>query len=414
MTTYAISDTSRSFIYMAQTLGISGSGPTDTGVKETLIVGNQSIKSTIGNPDPTVSHLTVYGNTKITGKIRCGGINMIDDNKQLSYMDIESPLLSTIYGNVSNFNSNIVRNSMLSNYLQNGFDDKGVLIKNKYANIAFSNNGLDFATTVTPFGSNGLPMYMVTDNITGDVSSITTDLALVINGFGNYRQVFTQRVDIATEGQIFAGGGYVVPSDKRIKQDIETYYQLVALKQVNDLLVTTYKKIDDPLQKIEVGFISQEVKEVIPESIEKLKMYVPDMHKWVPCTYDEETQSITIDNTFNLTFMYRLQVCDENGKKYSAIVTDVEDGKAVINSAEFDIEKPAISKRIFLYGKLVNDFLTLDKNVIFSIAIASIQALSKQVNELTSRLDLLEQKPAPKPRAKRVAKQKSEKSKNAN
>ena len=408
MTTYAISDTSRSFIHMAQTLGISGSGGgADTGVKETLIIGNQAITSTLGNPDPAVSHLTVYGNTKITGKIRCGGINMIDDDKQLTYLDLFSPLLNTIYGNVENFNSNIAHTSILYDYLKNGFDDKSVFIKNKYTGIAFSNNSVDIGIDVSPSGSNGLAMYMISDNNTGSVSNITTNLPLVSNNFANYRQVFTQRVDIATEGQIFAGGGYVVPSDKRIKQDIETYDQLVALKQINDLRVTTYKKIDDPLQKIEVGFISQEVKEVIPESIEKLKMYVPDIHKWVPCTYDEEARSITIDNTFNLTFMYRLQVCDENGKKYSAIVTDVEDGKAVINSTEFDIEKPVISKRIFLYGKLVNDFLTLDKNVIFSIAIASIQALSKQVNELTSRLDLLEQKSAPKPRAKRVPKQKS-------
>ena len=420
MTTYAISDTSNSFIHMAQTLGIGGSAPTDTGIKETLIVGNQSITSTLGNPSPDVSHLTVYGNTKITGKIRCGGINMIDDSKQLSYVDILSPLLSTIYGNAANFNNNVTHNTLLNNYLQNGFDNKGILIRNKYDNIAFSNNGPnDLGFDVSPSGSNGLAMYMITQNIAGVEypASITTNLSLVSNNFANYKQVFTQRVDIATEGQIFAGAGYVIPSDKRIKQDIETYDQLVALKQVNDLRVTTYKKIDDPLQKIEVGFISQEVKEVIPESIEKLKMYIPDIHKWVPCTYDDKTHSITIDNTFNLTFMYRLQVCDENGKKYSAIVTDVEDGKAVINSTEFDTENPAISKRIFLYGKLVDDFLTLDKNVIFSVAIASIQALSKKVDDLTTRLELLENsnskkeeshKPVPKPRAKRAPKQKSE------
>ena len=414
MTTYAISDTSYSFIHMAQTIGVGGSAAPDPRIKETLIVGNQSITSTLGNPSPDVSHLTVYGNTKITGKIRCGGINMIDDDKQLTFLDTFSPFISTIYGNIENFNSNIAHTTFLNDYLQNKFDDKGILIKNKYDNIAFSNNGVDLGS-VSPSGSNGLAMYMITQNIAGVeyTESITTDLSLVSGNFANYRQIFTQRVDIATEGQIFAGGGYVIPSDKRIKQDIETYDQLVALKQINDLRVTTYKKIDDPLQKIEVGFISQEVKEVIPQSIEKLKMYVPDIHKWVPCTYDKETHSITIDNTFNLTFMYRLQVCDENGKKYSAIVTDVEDGKAVINSVEFDTENPAISKRIFLYGKLVNDFLTLDKNVIFSVAIASIQALSKKVDDLTTRLELLEnsnskRESVPKPRAKRAPKQKSE------
>jgi hypothetical protein len=169
------------------------------------------------------------------------------------------------------------------------------------------------------------------------------------------------------------------------------------------------------LRKLEVGFISQEVKEIIPESIGKMKMYIPDIHKWVPCTYDEEAQTVTIENTFDLTFMYRLQICDENGKKYPAIVTDIEDGKAVIHSDLFETEKPDISKRVFLYGKLVNDFLTLDKDVIFSVAVSSIQALSKQVNELTARLERLEnyqkteEPPQPKQRAKRVTKPKNEK-----
>lgn len=395
MTTYAISDTSKSFIHMAQTLGIAGSGPTDTGIKETLIVGNMSIKDSKNQLAPDVSHLSVYGNARITGKIRCGGVLMEDDNALLNYLN--SIPLSTIYGNGSNFNTNFntYHNQTLENFIQNGVDAKAFLNVNKHTGVAIDN--------VT-----GLPIY-----VSSVTSAVTTDIGLVASNPSNYLQVFTERIDIATQGRIFSNGGYIMPSDKRIKEDIKTYDQLVALKQLNDLRVTTYKKIDDPLKKIEVGFISQEVKEIIPESITKIKMHIPDIYKWVPCTYNDETNSVTIDNTFELTFMYRLQVMDENFKKYSAVVTDVEDGKAIIHSPEFesknDGEKPAISNRIFLYGKYVNDFLTLDKDVIFSVAVASIQALSKQVTDLTSRLEALETKkdePLKKQRAKRVVKQK--------
>lgn len=395
MTTYAISDTSKSFIHMAQTIGIAVSGPKDTGIKETLIVGNMSIKDSKNQLAPDVSHLSVYGNARITGKIRCGGVLMEDDNALLNYLN---PVpLSTIYGNSTVFNANFntFHNQTLENFIQNGVDAKGFSNVNKYTGVA-----IDSLTN--------LPIY-----VSSTTSAVTTDIGLVASNPSNYLQVFTQRIDIATQGRIFSNGGYIMPSDKRIKEDIKTYDQLVALKQLNDLRVTTYKKIDDPFKKIEVGFISQEVKEIIPESITKIKMHIPDIYKWVPCTYDDETNSVTIDNTFELTFMYRLQVMDENFKKYSAVVTDVEDGKAVIHSPEFesknDEEKPAILNRIFLYGKYVNDFLTLDKDVIFSVAVASIQALSKQVTDLTSRLEALETKkdePLKKQRAKRVVKQK--------
>lgn len=395
MTTYAISDTSKSFIHMAQTIGIAVSGPKDTGIKETLIVGNMSIKDSKNQLAPDVSHLSVYGNARITGKIRCGGVLMEDDDALLNYVDVVS--LPAIYGNGSVFNANFntFHNQTVITFIQNGVDGQGFSNVNKHTGVAIDS-------------VSKLPIYLA-----GDTSTTTTDLQTVNSNPSNFFQVFTQRIDIATQGRIFSNGGYIMPSDKRIKEDIKTYDQLVALKQLNDLRVTTYKKIDDPFKKIEVGFISQEVKEIIPESITKIKMHIPDIYKWVPCTYDDETKSVTIDNTFELTFMYRLQVMDENFKKYSAVVTDVEDGKAVIHSAEFesknDEEKPAISNRIFLYGKHVNDFLTLDKDVIFSVAVASIQALSKQVTDLTSRLEALETKkdePLKKQRAKRVVKQK--------
>lgn len=394
MTTYAISDTSKSFIHMAQTIGIAVSGPKDTGIKETLIVGNMSIKDSKNQLAPDVSHLSVYGNARITGKIRCGGVLMEDDGALLNYFDVVS--LSAIYGNDSVFNANFntFHNQTLENFIQNGVDSQGFSNVNKHTGVAIDS-------------VSKLPIYLAGD------TSTTTNLQTVNSNPSNFFQVFTQRIDIATQGRIFSNGGYIMPSDKRIKEDIKTYDQLVALKQLNDLRVTTYKKIDDPFKKIEVGFISQEVKEIIPESITKIKMHIPDIYKWVPCTYDDETKSVTIDNTFELTFMYRLQVMDENFKKYSAVVTDVEDGKAVIHSTEFesknDEEKPAISNRIFLYGKHVNDFLTLDKDVIFSVAVASIQALSKQVTDLTSRLEALETKkdePLKKQKAKRVVKQK--------
>ena len=66
-------------------------------------------------------------------------------------------------------------------------------------------------------------------------------------------------------GDLYATGNITAYSDARIKENVETIDS--ALEKVESMRGVYYNKIDDPDKTKEVGFIAQEVNEVIPEAV---------------------------------------------------------------------------------------------------------------------------------------------------
>ena len=198
-----------------------------------------------------------------------------------------------------------------------------------------------------------------------------------------------KKITIAAKHHIYSGSGFIQSSDQRIKTDIQTYDSSVALDKIKALRVTSYKKIETPLQE-EVGFIAQEVHKIIPNAVEKMTMYIPNIHTWVSCTYDDKKHTISVDNSsLNLSYKENIQIKDNKDYTYSCIVIDTE-YSAVLYSTEFVTKPPSIKDKVFLYGKSVNDFMSLNKNDIFTIAVSAIQMLDQKVTDLTKRLEALE------------------------
>jgi hypothetical protein len=66
-------------------------------------------------------------------------------------------------------------------------------------------------------------------------------------------------------GALYATGNITAYSDRRIKENIVTLDS--ALDKVNALRGVYYNKIDDPEKTKQIGFIAQEVNEVVPELV---------------------------------------------------------------------------------------------------------------------------------------------------
>ena len=66
-------------------------------------------------------------------------------------------------------------------------------------------------------------------------------------------------------GDIYATANITAYSDARIKENVVTIDS--ALEKVESMRGVYYNKIDDPDKTKEVGFIAQEVNEVIPEAV---------------------------------------------------------------------------------------------------------------------------------------------------
>ena len=181
-----------------------------------------------------------------------------------------------------------------------------------------------------------------------------------------------------------------VSSDRRIKNEIIDSSNNEALEKIRNIPSRTYHYVDNERRQTEktIGFIAQEVKNVIPEAVDEISEYIPDEYRLL--TASNKQWSYTNGE-------YHLKVTDLEitpNSSYRFIVGN-NDG---IDQETLEIEPNSddtftFSKtwsKIFLYGSRVNDFHVLDKQKIFAVHHAAIQELDRINTEQAQRIQTLE------------------------
>jgi len=189
-----------------------------------------------------------------------------------------------------------------------------------------------------------------------------------------------QSVGAKISGYVWSTNGFLATSDARIKivnpEPISN-----CLDAVNQLRVCKYEYIDKITDKSnKLGFIAQEVRQVIPESVTISESIVPNIFKMA-----ESVQSnvITIAD-------HGLVVGDTVKLVYGSGA--VETNVCVVRDAStFQVEAEIKEESVFVYGKKVNDFLTLDHTQVFTCAIGAIKELSTENTQLKTQMASLEQ-----------------------
>lgn len=199
----------------------------------------------------------------------------------------------------------------------------------------------------------------------------------------------SKNISAHTNGWMRSSLGYILDSDRRIKKDIEEVPDNYALFQVNNIETKYYNYID-PLRKKQhktVGFIAQEVNEVLPNAVFKIKDFIPDEMREVTdiswCE-DNEIKKLTIND---------LVFSDNHTGKCKFIVKDNDKSKIIIKDVLNDKQSFNMEKqydKIFLVGKEVDDFHSLDKNQIFALHHSAIQELSKKLDIRNETITSLE------------------------
>ena len=177
---------------------------------------------------------------------------------------------------------------------------------------------------------------------------------------------------------------YTTASDIRTKINITKVDPNDALNKIQNIDVYNYDIIDR--KQNDIGFIAQEVKNVLPESIHLKKEYVCDINKELN---NSSWTSINIDGK-ELFKIHCEEIDDllETNNKYKFIVSDNDD---IINdnkTIEVDINDDlsfTFEKKwnfIYCYGKLADDFHAINQDMIYSLYHSAIQELDdRQINE---------------------------------
>lgn len=214
-------------------------------------------------------------------------------------------------------------------------------------------------------------------------------------------------VGIYATNTVWSGVRFVATSDERIKKNI-----LPATPILSTLLQIPIRSFDyrDPSNKTHVshGVIAQEVKTVYPELVHAQKEYVPHLSEETSTiSYNSVTSTTTLTfstpHTLSTSDMISLTILPDFDKEGNLNLDS--NGKPTYLGKKFNteiLETPSVhsitvkqwedfqpARPVKLVEKQVDDFLTVDKPLLGTLAVAAIQELYKELQETKSTLAAL-------------------------
>jgi hypothetical protein len=169
--------------------------------------------------------------------------------------------------------------------------------------------------------------------------------------------------------------GIVVFSDQRIKSNIVDIDDTTALDQVRKLKPKYYEYKDNIKRGSSsvIGFIAQEVKEVLPRAVSVTNGDIPNIYEMATIS-SNNTLTFTNFNTSNLEGTNCTLIGYLAGDKQERIhITEVVDEHTV--RVEEDMSE--WGAEVFVWGQKVQDFHNLNKDYIFTVATAALQEIGR-------------------------------------
>jgi hypothetical protein len=220
--------------------------------------------------------------------------------------------------------------------------------------------------------------------------------------FGGYQSIIggAANMSIAANLHIYSAVGFIAASDERIKKNIKPITD--SLDIVNRLNIVSFDYIDYTKSSVKHGLIAQEVQNVYPEAVTVIKDYIPSVHVLAtkyekvgckPLSTDGEKYNVIITSPIPHGFVVNDKIklyINQDGKGDTSDFQCNTDVLEVISDTEF-VVKPwddfALDKDLLIYGKEVDDFLTIDKPLIGLLAAGACKVLSEKVTSLKAIVD---------------------------
>ena len=164
-------------------------------------------------------------------------------------------------------------------------------------------------------------------------------------------------------------------------------HDTTALDQVRLLKPKYYEYVDKFKRGSSsvIGFIAQDVKEVLPRAVSVADGDIPNIYETATIS-SSNTVTFTNFNTSNLDGLGKLIAYLAEDKREELTITEVVDEHTV--RVEEDMSDWGV--KLFVWGQKVQDFHHLNKDYIFTVATAALQEVDRQLQAEKVRNDLLE------------------------
>ncbi|RFC52619.1 MAG: Chaperone of endosialidase [Verrucomicrobia bacterium] len=201
----------------------------------------------------------------------------------------------------------------------------------------------------------------------------------------------TWPLTIYAEGAV-AGSAFVATSDHRIKDIVARSSTRGDLDLINRLQVTDYRLKDSAHAGTAVrkGFIAQEVGKVIPEAVSTSRNFLPDVYqRAVKNLYNAEKKrlSVTVAKPHALAAGDWVRVYVDETMMETKVLE-------VLSPTVFVVASEKAVTKAFVYGRRVDDFLSVDYDRLFTTGIGAIQELDSKLKSESAKVDQLQKKVA--------------------
>jgi hypothetical protein len=173
----------------------------------------------------------------------------------------------------------------------------------------------------------------------------------------------------------------VISSDNRIKKDFSLSNNSEDLECLRKIQIINYRMKDvatwgnQTFKKV----IAQQVESVYPEVIKLQTSVIPDIYSLAESVaYDAVTKnlSVTLSKEYNIKIGENIELVHPEKGKILAEVIAVNGKTFAVKDWAHDTDK------IFVFGRQVNDFRSVDYEALSMLGISSIQQLAKEIEEL--------------------------------
>jgi hypothetical protein len=180
----------------------------------------------------------------------------------------------------------------------------------------------------------------------------------------------------------------ILNSDARIKKDI-TFIE-DSLQKLRLVEPKKYKHIENKNNHEIFGFIAQQVKEHFPEAVILKTDFIPNVNKLT--TYESLSDNqIRIQDLSQVDIVVgdKVRIVNSKGEHIVEVISKESNNTVVLqlnNPLEMSGDSN-IDKYIYIYGKEVKDFHTLNKDYLFTINFSATQELDRMMDWHTKEVD---------------------------